>query len=112
MAQDNIIDKLKAKEEEMDALINETRKKAASIKEEALRRAKEVRESKAAELEREIQSTITSGEEDIKSELNDIEVKARMEAAALRQKGAEKLSAAIEYVMRIAAGGFDDKGSS
>lgn len=105
--QDNVIDRLRVKEEEMDALVAGARNRAAFIREDALRKAGEARVSGLAALEDEIRRLGAEFEVNIKKEIAEIEKDAGREAAALREKGGQKMEAAIRRAAEFITEGID-----
>lgn len=108
--QDNVIDRLRAKEEEMEALVAAARSRAAFIRVEALKKAAEARSSGLAALEDEIQRLGAEFEADIKKDIAEIEKDAGREAAALREKGGQKTEAAIRQAAKFIMEGIDWSG--
>lgn len=99
MAED-IIDRLKTKEEEIEAYINDTKKRAALIKEEALKRARELKNLRLKEIEREIISISDGEEEKIKAEIERIEKEGAEKADALKKSGLKNRDRAVKELIR------------
>lgn len=97
----DMLDRLRAKEEEMEALINDARKRAAAIKEDALKKARELKERKVREIEAELQSRRTlEEEENIRNGMRRIE-EAEEAIEELRKRAELKRGEAVKEVMRL-----------
>lgn len=99
MAED-MIERLKAKEEEMEALLTGARKKALSIREEAHRNAKEIKNAKLMELEREIKDIEAGADASVKDEIRKIEESGKTLVEGIRKKGSANSEAALEEAAR------------
>ena len=106
---ENIIDRLKVKEKEMEACIEEARRKASVIKAEAVKEAREIKAAGAKELEREIKTLSENSEGEITKEVLAIEARSEQEAELVRKRASEKIDSAIREVLRIVAEGIDDR---
>ena len=102
---ENIIDRLKHKEKEMEALIEEARVNASRIKADAVKMAREIKSAGMEELEDELKSRAESAEKELREEVARIEESARSAAEELKKKGAEKTEEAVEMVLRVVAEG-------
>lgn len=101
---EDILSELRAREEEMEELINEARRQAARIREEASRSARELKESKLREAEEEARGIESSGRAAIEREAMGVEEEGRREAEALRLKGEGNRDRAVAEVVRFLAG--------
>jgi len=108
MAED-ILEQLKSKEDEMEAFINDARRKAAAIVEAALKKAKDIRNAKMKESEVELAGFIDSQRESARLEAQRIETDALAQAQALRQKGEAQKGKAVETVLRLINEGLGDR---
>lgn len=107
---DDVLNKLKIKEEEMEALIEESKKRAASIKEDAIRKAIEIKDSAIKGLETELASIAVRERARTAEEVKAIEERAAEEAEDLRSLGLGRKSEAVEAVVRFLLEGIGDKG--
>ncbi len=105
--QDNIIDRLRVKEEEMEDMVARARNRAAFIRVDALRKAGEMRGSGLAALEDEIRRLGDEIEAKIKNEIAEIEKDPGHEAAAFREKGGQRMEAAIRQAAEFITQGID-----
>ena len=108
MAED-ILEQLKSKEDEMEALINEARKQAASMKENALKKAKEIRSAKIKETEQELAGIFARRKEAASREAAAIEADAVARAAGLRQTVAAQRDRAVKEVVRFINEGLGER---
>jgi len=106
--QDNVIDRLRVKEEEMEALVAGARNRAAFIREDAVRKAGEAREAGLAALEGDIRRLGVELEANIKKEIAGIEKDAGQEAAALKEKGGQRMEAALRQAAKFIIEGIDE----
>ena len=98
---EDILAELRAREEEMEALINEARKEASRIREEALRSARELKESRRKESEEEARSLEAAGSEAAGKEAMMIVEEGEKEAGELRGKGDRNIEKAVSEVVRF-----------
>jgi len=106
----DVLDRLKSKEDEMEALIAEARRSAAAIREEAAARAKRIVEDAAAALEPELEKMTEKAREEVAREVRSMEDQARREAEELRKRGAARKDEAVEAVVRFVMEGICDQG--
>lgn len=107
---EDILDRLKEKEDEMESLINEARGRASLIREEAARRAKEIKNARLNEIDSEVKEASIREEEHIRKEVFNIEEEARSSIGELRRRGAERKGKAVKEVIRYILEGIGDKG--
>ncbi len=112
--QENIIERLRRKEEEMEALVAGARDRAASIREDAAGKADEIRKGAAAALDAEMERLGVLSGPGIEKEVSEIEEAAALEAGRIRDAGRRRRQAAVEEAMRAVTEGIgrggDDKG--
>ena len=102
----DILEELKRKEEEMEALINGSRKMAFTIRETALKNARELKASRQSEIDRELKERAASFEEGLKKEIEGIEEAGRRDAESLKDAGRARMETAIEDVVKALSGGI------
>ena len=107
MAED-ILEQLKSKEDEMEALINEARRKASSIKEDALRKAKEIKSARMKETEEEFSGIIARKREAAALEAASIEADAEARAGELKRISVARSDDAVKEVVRFINEGLGD----
>lgn len=107
---ENIIDKLKVKEDEMEAMLQEARDKARSIREDALRKAKEINGAMLEAFETEMRSAASLEQAKTDEEAARIVDEARNSAKLLAERAGGRMDAAVQEVMRIVTEGACDKG--
>lgn len=98
---EDILAELRVKEEEMEALINDARREAASIREAALKSGRELRARSLAELESRLKSVFDEKTAEMKAEAARIEDEGREEAESLRARGERNFEKVVEEVMRF-----------
>ena len=98
---DDILAELRAKEEELEARINEARREAASIREAALKSARELRAGSISGLEGELKAFADSRTREMNEEAASIEEKGREEALRLKALGERNFERAVEEVMKF-----------
>jgi vacuolar-type H+-ATPase subunit H len=98
---EDILAELRVKEQEMEALINGARREAASIREAALKSARELRAKSLAELDSGLKSVFDEKTEEMKAEAARIEDEGRKESESLRARGEGNLGKVVEEVMRF-----------
>jgi len=105
----DILAGLRAKEDELEARVNEARREAASIREAALKSAREKKAAAFLELETEIESFVEARTKEMTAEAAVIEEKGREEAARLRAVGERNFEKAVDEIVRLirAQGGAD-----
>ncbi len=101
---EDIFSDLKAKEEELEVLLEGARTKALAIREEALRKARELKEAKAVELESELAAISEEREAAIREEAERIEREGEAAAAKLKATGEKNMDRAVEEVIRFITG--------
>ncbi len=100
----DILEGLRAKEEEMAAIIEQARLKAIAIREAAVRHAKEIKTAREIEAQALIRSAAIEQESLMRQEAGEVEAKAVEAAKALRAQGASSLEEAVEFVVRTVSG--------
>lgn len=100
MAED-ILAGLRAKEEEMEALLKGARQEAASVREAALKSARELKDRSRAELEEELRRTYEARIREAALEAERIEEQGRVEAERLRARGERNFEKVVSEVMRF-----------
>lgn len=106
---EDILEKLKSKEDEMEALINEARRKTASIREEALKKAKEIKSAKMKEMEAELAGFAGGKREAYAEEAAAIEKDAAKRAGELKEKGVSRKDEAVKAVVRFINEGLGER---
>lgn len=106
----NILDKLRAKESEMEALLREARTRASSIREEALIKAKEIRDNALKEMETTVEELTAREEAGIRKAVKGIEEKASEDAASFKERAGARMDEAVRRVMEIVLEAKVDKG--
>ncbi|MBI2414131.1 MAG: hypothetical protein HYV24_13085 [Deltaproteobacteria bacterium] len=101
----DILEELKRKEEAMEALINDAKKRASAIREASLKSAKELKAVKLKDIEAELSLLSEASEKGLKHEISSIEEAGKRDAEALKKKGEANREKAIEEVMRTLTGG-------
>lgn len=101
---EDILEKLRSKEAQMEALLSETRAKASIIKEAAVKKAKELKTAKIIELEEDLRKAYEKQDALVKSEAAAIDGQAEKMALELKEKGVRNMDWAVEKVYRIIAG--------
>lgn len=102
---DDIIEKLRTKEEEMETLLLETRKQAAIIKEAAIKRAKELKTAKLIEMEEGLRKASEKEDAVIAAEADAIDKEGQRLALELKAKGERNMDRAVEAAVRSIMGG-------
>lgn len=102
----DILEGLRAKEEEISAIIEEARLKASSIREAAVRRAKEIKTAREIEAHSIISEAGREQERIMREEAASVESKSIEAAKALRVKGTSRLEEAAIDVVRIVSGPY------
>lgn len=101
----DILDELKRKEEAMEALINDAKKRASAVREASIKSAREQKAVKLKGIEAELKGLSDRSGEGLEKEVSSIEEAGNKDAEALEQKGEARKEKAIEEVMRILSGG-------
>lgn len=104
---EDILDRLKAREDEIEAYMNEVKKTASEMKERALIKAKELKNARIKEIDEEVKRIVSAGEDEIKKEALAIESEAAKEIEELRRRGNENMEKAVREVMRLITEGLD-----
>lgn len=100
----DILEGLRAKEEEMAAMIEQARLKAVAIRESAVRQAKEIKTAREIEAQALIREAAVEQESLMRQEAGEVEAKALETAKALTVKGGSRLEEAVEFVVRTVSG--------
>lgn len=98
---EDILAELRAKEEEMEALLGDARRQAASIRDAATKSARELRSRSLSELEQELKSISDGKTRDMKQEAAKIEDEGRRDAERLKARGEKNFEKVVEEVMRF-----------
>lgn len=106
---ENIIDEIKVKEEEMEALLREAKENSRAVREDALRKAKEIRGSMLEAFEAEMRSAASIDEARTDERSREILTEAREDAKLLAAKAASRMESAVQELMRIVMEGASDK---
>jgi vacuolar-type H+-ATPase subunit H len=106
---EDILERLKSKELEMEEFLNEAGRKASAIKEDALRKAKEVRAVKTKEMERELSELAAHEREAALKEVESIEKEAVELAEKLKKKGEARKDKAVAEVVRFIIDGLGER---
>lgn len=96
--ENDIISVLRDKETEMEARIEEAKKKAATIREEAAVKAREIKAGSSREIEDSMEPVRRSGEEAIRMEVERVSREAEEAAKELRTKALERRAAAVDLI--------------
>lgn len=104
----DILEELKKKEEAMEALISEAKKRASAVREASAKSAKELKAVKLREIDAELKALSDKFEDGLKEEISSIEEAGRKDAGTLKEKGEARKEKAIEEVMRTLSGGTID----
>jgi vacuolar-type H+-ATPase subunit H len=112
MNETDVLESLKHKEEELDALLREARKKASRIKEDALIKAEALRISKSKELNAMLEEYKKGEMEKIDKEAEAILTEAEKQAEEVRLRAGKNIEKVVELVVRHVLGGerLDVKG--
>lgn len=102
----DILEGLRAKEEEMAVLIEQARLKAAAIMEAAVRQAKEIKTAREIEAQALIREAGAEQDRLMRQEAAALEAKALETAKGLTVKGGSRLEEAVECVVRIVSGQY------
>jgi vacuolar-type H+-ATPase subunit H len=105
---DDVLDRLKHKEDEMEAQIQEARTRASSIKDEALKKVREIKSARQNELDSEIEKIVASRTGEIDAEVAGIEEQALTDAEELRDKGLKRADEAVLEGVRFIMEGVCD----
>jgi len=105
----DILAELRAKEDELEARVNVARREAASIREAALKSAREKKAAAFSELDSELKSFVEARTKEMNEEAAVIEEKGREEASRLRAVGERNFEKAVDEIVRLirAQGGAD-----
>ncbi len=106
---DDVLDRLKSKEEEIEAAINAAKRQAASIKEGALKKAREFKLSGLKRLDEEARALAARQGEELKKLSEKMDAEAAAKAAELRRTGLQNMDKAIEAVLRRVTEELSDK---
>lgn len=98
---EDILAELRAKEVELEARINEARGQAASIREAALRGARDIKAAGALELDSGLKAFIDARTGEMNDEAASIEEKGRQEALRLKEIGERNFERAVEEVVKF-----------
>ncbi|OGQ50731.1 MAG: hypothetical protein A3J24_09440 [Deltaproteobacteria bacterium RIFCSPLOWO2_02_FULL_53_8] len=111
MAED-LIDRLKRKEDEFEALITDAKRSAAAIKDDAIKRVKEMKAVRRSAIEDAIRAEAATMQEQTRLEAAHIEHEARLQADRIRSRGRAQLDAAVNEVLIRVVEGIGDKGDA
>lgn len=100
----DILEGLRAKEEEMAVVIEQARLKAVAMREAAVRQAKEIKTAREIEAQALIREAAIEQESLMRQEVGEVEAKAIEAARALTDKGTLRLEEAVELVVRTVSG--------
>lgn len=92
---------LRAKEQQMEARISDARSEAASIREAALKSAREIKARGLADIDEELKRVAEEKINLMKDEAARIEDEGRNDAAALKALGEKNFEKVVEEVMRF-----------
>ncbi|MBI5970430.1 MAG: hypothetical protein HY884_04685 [Deltaproteobacteria bacterium] len=109
---DDVLVRLKAKEEEIEAAINIAKMQAASIKEGALKKAREVKLSSLKRLDEDARALAAMQGEELKNLSAKMDAEAGSKAAELRKIGLKNMDEAVETVLRRVMEALSDKGDA
>ncbi|GMR05411.1 MAG: hypothetical protein BMS9Abin24_229 [Thermodesulfobacteriota bacterium] len=101
---EDILSDLRAKEDELDALVEAARLKAASIREEALRKAGELKDRYASRIEAELEEIRVARDKVTQEEVARIEREADAAVQELRALCVKKMDRAVKEVIRFIDG--------
>lgn len=101
MTDTDILESLKKKEDELELLLQEARRKAAQIKEEALEERKNILSSLAAELEAQREAFRKAQLADLETDVRRIKEDAHREAERLNAVAEGNIENAVEMVLRM-----------
>lgn len=104
MNESDVINSLRKKEEELDKLLDEAKRTALKIKEDALRKAGEIKTSGMKEIEEMLEKYKTAEMGRIDEEVDAIQKKAMEEAERLKIKAGERFDEVVEKVVRYVIG--------
>lgn len=107
---DDVLDRLKSKEDEMEARIQEARTRASAIKDEAARKAREIRTERARALDAEVDAISAERRREIDAEVAAVDARAEQDAAELRKKGLERIDPVVAEAVRFITEGGSDQG--
>lgn len=105
---EDIIEILKDREKDMEALIQGAKRNGAKLREEAAQKAREIRNTKAREVEEEIASMRGPETERIKKEVAKIEKEAEKALTELRKKSVERRGEAVDCVTGLIFEGLSE----
>jgi vacuolar-type H+-ATPase subunit H len=98
---EDILAELRAKEDEMEALLGDARRQAASIREAAQKSARELKSRSRSALEAELKSISDEKTREMKEEAGKIEEQGRMDAEKLKARGEKNFEKVVKEVMRF-----------
>lgn len=98
---EDILAELRVKEEEMETLLGDARRQAASIREAALKSAREFRSRSLSELDEELKRVSDGKIKEMKQEAGKIEDEGRKDAERLKARGEKNFEKVVEEVMRF-----------
>ncbi|MFQ5735312.1 MAG: hypothetical protein ACE5GY_00435 [Thermodesulfobacteriota bacterium] len=101
---EDLLSDLKEKEDELETLLEGARLKAAAIKEEALEKARKLKEAKATELDEELAAMAVERDAAIKEEVERIEREGASALAELRSVCEKNIDRAVEEVLNFVIG--------
>ena len=106
---DDVLDRLKAKEDEMEARIQEARSRASAIKEGALTKVREIKTASQSELDSEIERIVAARTAEIEAEVAGIDAQAGRDAEELKNRGLRRRDKAISEAVRFVMEGVCDQ---
>lgn len=98
---EDVLAQLRAKEDELEARVSEARSQAASIRESALKSAREMKAAAVEELESEIKSFIEARTKEMNEEAAVIEENGRQEALRLKAVGERNFEKAVDGIVEF-----------
>lgn len=108
---EDIIKVLGEREREMDALLKEARRKAASIREAAHKDAAEIKRTGAAEADAEVERIKEEEDGRIKGELGTIGTVGAGDMDEVKGKAKERMDSAVSYIKDFVINGGGESGS-
>lgn len=106
---DDVLDRLKSKEEEIEAAINAAKRQAASIKESALKKAREFKLSGLKRLDEEARALAARQGAELKDLSEKMDAETEAKAAELTRLGLQNMDRAIEAVLKRVTEALSDK---
>lgn len=107
---DDVLDHLKSKEDEMEARIQDARTRAAAIREEALKKVRDIKAARQRELDSEVDGIVAGRTTEIDADVAAVERQAERDAEELRARGTKRIDEAVTEAVRFITEGGCDKG--